>query len=104
APRNFPVGNTPVSVAVAEFNGDGWLDLALANWGTNDISVLMGNGDGTFQIARTFAVGSLPFSIAVGDFNGDGFPDLAVANSGSNSASVLLNNGDGTFQPPRSTF
>jgi hypothetical protein len=61
------------------------------------VSVLLGNGNGTFQPAVNYAV-SYPRSVAVGDFNGDGKPDLAVANAGSNSVSVLLGNGDGTFQ------
>jgi hypothetical protein len=65
------------------------------------VSVLLGNGDGTFQAARNFAAGNRPWSVAVGDFNGDGIPDLAVANSYSNNVSVLLGNGDGTFQAAR---
>ena len=62
------------------------------------MSVLLGNGDGTFQAAVNYPAGLNPFSVAVGDFNGDGKPDLAVANYGSNTVSVLLGNGDGTFQ------
>src|SRR5205823_28018 len=77
-----------------------------ANSGSNNVSVLLGNGDGTFQPALAFAVGGGPRSFAVGDFNGDGKPDLAVANKGSSpvgagSVSMLLGNGDGTFQPAR---
>jgi FG-GAP-like repeat len=60
--------------------------------------VLLGNGDGTFQAARSFPVGLNAFAVAVGDFNGDGKRDLAVANFSSNNVSVLLGNGDGTFQ------
>jgi hypothetical protein len=59
------------------------------------VSILLGNGDGTFQTALNYPAGTVCFSVAVGDFNGDGKPDLAVANS---SVSVLLGNGDGTFQ------
>jgi hypothetical protein len=92
----------PVSVAVGDFNGDGKPDLAVANSSSNNVGVLLGNGDGTFQAAVHYAVGSGPRSVAVGDFNGDGKPDLAVANSdfisGIGSISVLLGNGDGTFQ------
>src|SRR5207253_7449518 len=69
--------------------------------GPNTVSVLLGNGDGTFQAAQTFGAGINPDSVAVGDFNGDGLPDLAVANFISNTVSVLLGNGDGTFQPAR---
>jgi hypothetical protein len=73
----------------------------VANSDSNNVSVLLGNGDGTFQAARNFGVGSYPLSVAVGDFNGDGVPDLAVANASSNNVSVLLGNGDGTFQAAR---
>jgi hypothetical protein len=62
------------------------------------VSVLLGQGNGSFLPAQTLPAGSLPQSVAVGDFNGDGIPDLAVANSDSNTVSVLLGNGDGTFQ------
>src|SRR2546422_886081 len=99
APGDFPVGTHPQSVAVGDFNGDGRPDLAVANFGSNTVSVLLGIGDGSFQPARTFAAGTSPLSVAVGDFNGDGRPDLAVANFGSNTVSVLLGIGDGTFQP-----
>jgi len=85
-------------VAVGDFNRDGIKDLAVANFGSNTVSVLLGNGDGTFRLPPTnLAVGNNPFSVAVGDFNGDGRQDLAVANLGSNTVSVLLGNGDGTF-------
>ena len=64
---------------------------------SNNVSVLLGKGDGTFQTQKTYAVGNGPNSVAVGDFNGDGKADLAVANY-DNNVSVLLGNGDGTFQ------
>src|SRR5262249_13361383 len=83
------------------FNGDGLLDLAVANTGSNSASILIGNGNGTFQGAQHFAVGANPRSIILGDFNGDGFPDLATANEGSNNVSILIGNGDGTFQTAR---
>src|SRR5262249_4411270 len=71
----------------------------------SSVSVLLGNGDGTFQAARNFTVGRDPTSVAVGDFNGDGLQDLAVANKyfeiNYGIVSVLLGNGDGTFQPTR---
>jgi hypothetical protein len=104
----FAVGTTsPRSVAVADINGDGKLDLVVACEGDyptinpGDISVLLGNGDGTFQPAQTFAAGITPVSVAVGDFNGDHVPDLVVANWADGTVSVLLGNGDGTFQAAR---
>jgi len=72
--------------------------LAVANASSDNISVLLGNGDGTFQAAANYPVGALPRSITVGDFNGDGKADLAAANSGLSDVSVLLGNADGTFQ------
>jgi hypothetical protein len=101
-PQRAAVGSgrsAPVSGAVADFNGDGREDLATANWFTPDISVLLGNGDGTFEPQRRFAAGQYPASLVAGDFNGDGRLDLATGNLGSNDISVLLGNGDGTFQP-----
>ena len=67
------------------------------------MSVLLGNGDGTFAAQQTFATGSCPPSVAVADLNGDGKPDLIVANYNDNTVSVLLGNGDGTF-PTQQTF
>src|SRR5258707_4853959 len=97
----FGAGGSPSSVAVGDFNGDGVLDLAVANNGSNNVSVLLGNGDGSFQVARSFSAGGSPSSVAVGDFNGDGVLDLAVAHHGSNNVSVLLGNGDGCFHVAR---
>jgi hypothetical protein len=99
---NYPTGTLPVSVAVGDFNGDEVADLVVTNGNSNDVSVLLGNGDGTFEAAQTFGAGSYPRFVAVGDFNGDGMQDLAVANLHSFYVSVLLGNGDGTFQsaPP----
>src|SRR5262249_43909411 len=73
-----------------------------ANQSSNNVPLLLGNGDGSFQAAQSFGAGSNPSSVTVGDFNGDGALDLAVANQGSNDVSVLLGNGDGSFQPARS--
>src|SRR5229473_1795573 len=101
APSDLAVGDTPESVVVGDFNGDGVQDLATANIASNNVSVLLGNGNGTFQAAVNFPTATAPRSVAVGDFNGDGVQDLAVANTVSNNVSVLLGNGDGTFQTAR---
>ena len=96
-PVNYAAGTHPLSVAVGDFNGDGKPDLAVANQRSNTVSVLLGNGDGTFQAAVNYGADRNPNSVAVGDFNGDGKPDLAVANLNSDTVSVLLGKGDGTF-------
>ncbi|HWW15615.1 MAG TPA: VCBS repeat-containing protein [Candidatus Dormibacteraeota bacterium] len=83
-------GSIPSSVVVADFNGDGKADLAIANAGSNTVAVLLGNGDGSFAVPLSPATGTTPNYAAVGDFNGDGIPDLAVANNVSNSVTILL--------------
>ena len=97
------VGGFPIAVAVGDFNGDGKLDLAVASAGTNNVTILLGNGDGSFTLGSTYAAGANPLSIVVGDFNGDGKPDLAIANKFSNNVTILLGNGDGTFTPSASS-
>jgi hypothetical protein len=94
------------SVALGDVNGDGHLDLVAASdrlcstCSDGGVSVLLGNGDGTFQAPLTYdSGGEKGFSVAIGDLNGDGYPDLVVTNTNSNSVGVLLGNGNGTFQP-----
>jgi VCBS repeat protein/centrosomal CEP192-like protein len=90
----------PYGMATADFNGDGKLDLVVADNSGNAVSVLLGKGDGTFQAPVNYTVGTSPTAVAVGDFNGDGKLDLAVGSSAVNGGQVniLLGNGDGTFQ------
>jgi CSLREA domain-containing protein len=98
-PLGNPVGAAPDAIVAGDFTGDGLTDLAVTNDGSSTVSVLLGNGDGTFAPQATYAVGMNPVGIVTGDWNGDGLLDLAVANSGTNTVSVLLGNGDGTFAP-----
>jgi Calx-beta domain/FG-GAP-like repeat/FG-GAP repeat len=98
---DYAVGVGPSAVVSGEFNGDEFPDLAAANAGSNTVSVLLGNGDGTFQAARHFVCGREPTSIAVGDFNGDSRLDLATSDYAEDSVGLLLGNGDGTFQAAR---
>jgi hypothetical protein len=96
AATNFGVGTSPFSVVVGDFNGDGKQDLAVANPDSNNVSILLGDGAGSFS-ATNVGVGTDPGYLAVGDFNGDGKQDLAVADIGAASVSILLGNGAGSF-------
>jgi hypothetical protein len=90
-------GITTRSVSAADLNGDGKVDLVVANANSDTVGVLLGNGNGTFQSSATYQAGGPPESIAIADVNQDGKPDLVAAN-GSGAVSVLLGNGNGTFQ------
>jgi hypothetical protein len=94
------VGRAPMAIVAADLNGDGRMDLAVANSGDNRVSILLGNGDGTFLPAVNIPVGATPNSLAAGDFNGDGKVDLVVVNSAGGNLSLLMGHGDGTFQQP----
>ncbi len=94
--QTFATGSQPISVAVADLNGDGRPDLVVANYRANDVSVLLnttvaGATTASFAPQQTFATGTQPFSVAVADLNGDGKPDLVAANYRANDVSVLLN-------------
>ena len=96
---SIAVGNSPLSVVAADFNGDGHQDLADADYIADTVTVMLGNGAGVFVPGplSPFAVGTHPRSLALGDFNGDGKPDLVVANQGDGTITVLLNDGTGVF-------
>jgi FG-GAP-like repeat len=107
---SYPVGMAPHPVVTADFNGDGKLDIAVANSGSGDVSILIGKGDGTFQGAANYDAGvANPLALSRGDFNNDGKPDLAVFFPGDTGTlapgafSILLGNGDGSFGAPKST-
>lgn len=95
------VGSRPISLAAGDFNGDKKLDLAVVNGGSNDVSILLGDGGGGFKPAphAPLKVGRVPWSAAAGDFNGDGKLDIVVVNQNSNSVSLLLGDGGGDFKP-----
>ena len=80
---NYPGENGPDAIVAGDFNGDGRLDLAVANYNTGTVSILLGNGDGTFRAPVDYSTGlyTTPDAIAAGDFNGDGRLDLAVAST-----------------------
>jgi hypothetical protein len=97
----LPVGTDPRGIAVANFAGDdnvGNPGIAVVNRGSNAVSILLGNGNGSFTIAANYPTDVDPIAVAVGDFNGDGIPDLVTANRASYTISILLGNGNGTFQ------
>ena len=108
-PVHYGVGISPASVAAADLDGDGKADLAVTNQGSPDgitftVSVLINEGDGTFEEAVDYEVGRFPEGLAAEDLDGDGRPDLAVTNGDPEDASprisVLTNRGDGTFRAP----
>src|SRR3989442_53501 len=96
---SFPTCALPITVGIADVNGDGRPDLLTVNTGANTVSVLLGNGAGSFGPKTDFATGAVPHGLAIADLDGDGNPDLVVANTGPNTVSVLLGTGTGTFAP-----
>ena len=95
------MGIDPSGLVVADFNGDGRPDLAVADAGSDDVMVLLGLGDGTFSSPIVLPVGESPHAIVAGDFLHDGITDIAVADETSNDVAVLIGRGDGTFLPAR---
>ena len=104
--KGIGVGEYPRGIAVGDF-GNGHLDIAVTLTGSNQVAVLLGNGNGTFQAPVDYAVGSQPFGVAVGDFTDNGKQDLVVANSDDTltnptapgTVSLLMGYGNGKFAP-----
>ncbi|MBW7475566.1 cadherin-like beta sandwich domain-containing protein [Paenibacillus oenotherae] len=95
--QGYSAGSFPTDMTVADFNGDGHMDVAVANTSSGDISVRLGIGDGTFSSQATYPSGNYTTSVTNGDFNGDGKIDLAAANQTTDTVSIFLGIGDGTF-------
>jgi hypothetical protein len=100
SPVSYTVGSNPFDGALGDFNGDGKPDLAVANNSTSNISVLLGNGDGTFGTRTDYDVGQPAYGVVTTDLNSDGKLDIVAETSFSltEGVSVLLGNGNGTFQ------
>jgi len=94
------VGRHPEALTTGDFNEDGLLDVATVNSGSDDVTMLFGNGNGTFRSPISFGVGRSPMFLTSGDLNRDGFLDLVIAETGSDGVIVLLGRGDGFFQDP----
>src|SRR5215831_12824863 len=103
----YPAGKGANFVTIADLNGDGKLDIAVANNDSEDVTILLGDGRGHFHPAPSspFAAGHSPNDIAVGDFNGDKKPDLAIVNHNTPYLTLLLGDGQGRFTAaPKSPF
>lgn len=94
---SYPVGTNPTSVGTWDFNEDGVTDIITTNIGNDSVSVLFGNGDGTFKQQMQMPVAKEPRALALEDFNGDGHMDLAIACSGSDQIAIYLGLANGTF-------
>ena len=97
-----PIGDVASPNEPGDFNNDGFPDAATGNVADNTVSILLGDGDGTFAPQQVVTVGAQPRGLAVLDADGDGDPDIATANFTGNNVSLLLNNGSGVFGPATS--
>lgn len=97
---NYEAGDGPWSIFAADLDEDGDIDLMTANSHSDNVSVLLNNGDATFVSPSNYPVGEEPWSVFAADLDGDGYSDLITANMYDSDVSVLLNNGNGTFASP----
>ncbi len=95
--QRFSMGDGPSSILVGDFNGDGKQDLVTSNYGSNNLSLRLGDGSGNFGPLTNFGVGNYPLSVSLGDFNGDGKADLVAASYTTSAVTVRLGNGSGNF-------
>jgi len=93
---DFSSAGGNITVVTADFDGDGKLDLASAEYYASAVRIFLGNGDGTFRVGQIHSACSA-HGLAVGDFNGDRIPDLVAASAGCSGVTILIGNGDGTF-------
>src|SRR5215813_1893887 len=94
----FATGVRPKAMALADFNHDGNIDIAVANSSSNNVSILLGKKDGTFTAGTAVVAGTSPAFVAAGTFNGDGNVDLVTVDYGGSHVNLALGNGNGTFQ------
>ncbi len=92
------VAGMPSAMAIGDFNGDGYPDIAVVSQNSNTVSILLGAPGGIFNPGASYPSGNLPSGIVAADLNGDGVLDLAFTNADDNTVSILLGNGDGTFR------
>jgi len=93
----YLTGSSPKSVAAGDFNNDTRLDVVVANFGSNNVGVLLGYGNGSFANQMTYVTGLGPQFVSTGDFNNDTFVDIIVAIPDTNNIGILLGYGNGMF-------
>ena len=99
-PTQYVVGGKPWSVFCADFNGDGYADLATVSYQTDTLTVLLNSGTGALALSAAYTTGNVPVFVHGADVDGDDDIDLVVANKLDNTVSLFLNDGDGTFSAP----
>jgi hypothetical protein len=100
SPEKYSTGSyaSPYAVAAGDFNNDGYMDIIVANYGSNNIGIFLGYGNGSFANQTTYSVGSSPYSVAVGDFDNDFILDIIIANADANNVGIFRGHHDGTFE------